>query len=136
VLVPNGPGRQIDLSGSGTGDWYVSWSLAVANDADNAISVSPASSGTLTPADSTTTVTITADQFVPCGSPQSPTITVSPGGAVFSVCTSPSRHTGDGDSARVGDALARASSPARKPAEYRAATLARLRVGGHHGRTL
>lgn len=91
VLTPNGGGRQIDLSGSGAGDWYVNWSVSVANDPDNAIGVS-SSSGTLTPADSTTAVTITADRFVPCGSPQSPTITVSPGGAVFSVCTSPSRR--------------------------------------------
>ena len=91
VLTPNGGGRQIDLSGSGTGDWYVSWSVSVGNDRHNAIGVS-SSSGTLTPADSTAAVTITADRFVPCGSPQSPTITVSPGGAVFSVCTSPSRH--------------------------------------------
>jgi RNA polymerase sigma factor (sigma-70 family) len=98
VLQPGGPGRQINLSGSGSGsgDWYVTWSVAVANDPDNAVSVS-SSGGTLDAADSTAAVTVTANGFVPCGSWWSPTITVSPGGAVFSVCTSPSRHfTGDG----------------------------------------
>jgi RNA polymerase sigma factor (sigma-70 family) len=109
VLTPDGGGRQIDLSGSGSGDWYVSWSMSVANDPDNAVSVS-SSSGTLTPADPTTAVTITADRFVPCGSRWSPTITVSPGGAVFSVCTIRSRHfTGDGE----------AGQPDRQPADRR-----------------
>ena len=40
VLAPNGPGRQIDLSGSGSGDWRVTWSMTVANDPDDVISVS------------------------------------------------------------------------------------------------
>ena len=94
MLVPNGTGRQIDLSASGSGDWYVNWSLTVANDPGGAIGVSPASSGTLTAADTTATLTITADQYIPCGSSSSPTITVNPGGAVFSVCTSLPKHYG------------------------------------------
>ena len=88
VLAPNGqPGRRIDLSGSGSGNWHVTWSLTVANDPDDAISVS-SSAGNLTSADPTATVTVTANWFVPCGWRRSPTITVSPGGRVFSVCTS------------------------------------------------
>ena len=100
VLPLNGAGRQIDLSGSGTGDWRVTWSLAVANDPAHVVSVS-AASGTLTSADSTIAVTVTTSRFLPCGLPWSPTITVSPGGAVFSVCTGSRRSfTGGGDSAR------------------------------------
>jgi RNA polymerase sigma factor (sigma-70 family) len=99
VLRRNGAGRQIDLSGSGSGDWRVNWSLAVANDPENVVSVS-AASGTLTSTKSTIAVTVTTSRFLPCGSPWSPTITVSPGGAVFSICTGPSWHfTGGGDSA-------------------------------------
>jgi RNA polymerase sigma factor (sigma-70 family) len=137
VLEPNGPGRQIDLSGSGAGDWYVTWSVAVANDPENAVSVSPAT-GTLGPGDSTATVTVTvtARQFVPCGWRHSPTITVSPGGAVFSVCTGRSRHfTGDG-SARADDDAGHASPPGRKPDEHRAGPSAQPGVGSHHGRVL
>jgi RNA polymerase sigma factor (sigma-70 family) len=135
VLEPDGPGRQIDLSGSGAGDWYVTWSVAVANDPENAVSVSPAS-GTLTPGHSTAAVTVTARQFVPCGWPQSPTITVSPGGVVFSVCTGRSRHfTGDG-SARAEDDAGHASPPGREPEEHRAGTSAQPSVGSHHGRVL
>jgi RNA polymerase sigma factor (sigma-70 family) len=135
ALEPNGPGRQIDLSGSGAGDWHVTWSVAVANDPENAVSVSPAS-GTLTPGDSTAAVTVTARHFVPCGWPQSPTITVSPGGAVFSVCTGRSRHfTGDG-SARADDDAGHASPPGREPEKHRAGTSAQPNVGSHHGRVL
>ena len=106
VVAPDGSrGAQIDLSGSGTGHWYVHWSLAVANDRGNVISVS-SSSGTLTSADSTATVTVTANRFVPCGRPRSPTITISPGGAVFSVCTSWSgQFTGGGAARAVDDAV-------------------------------
>jgi RNA polymerase sigma factor (sigma-70 family) len=88
VLAPDGAGTQIDLSASGSGDWDVGWSVTVANDSGGAVSVSPAHSGTLTPTGATTTLTVTADQFIPCGSSSSPTITVEPGGAVYSVCTS------------------------------------------------
>jgi hypothetical protein len=88
VLAPTGAGTQIDLSASGSGDWDVNWSVTVANDSDGAVSVSPAHSGTLTPAGPTATLTVTADQFIPCGSSSSPTITIEPGGAVYSVCRS------------------------------------------------
>jgi RNA polymerase sigma factor (sigma-70 family) len=135
VLEPNGPGRQIDLGGGGAGDWYVTWSVAVANDPENAISLSPAS-GTLTSADPTAAVTVTARRFVPCGWPWSPTITVSPGGAVFSVCTGRSRHfTGDG-SARADDDAAHPSPPGREPDEHRAGPSAQPSVGGRRGSVL
>jgi RNA polymerase sigma factor (sigma-70 family) len=88
MLAPGGAGTQIDLSASGSGDWDVGWSVSVANDSGGAVSVSPAHSGTLTPTGATTTLTVTADQFIPCGSSSPPTITVEPGGAVYSVCTS------------------------------------------------
>jgi RNA polymerase sigma factor (sigma-70 family) len=88
ALAPGGAGAQIDLSASGSRDWDVQWSATVANDSDGAVSVSPADSGTLTPTDATATLTVTADQFIPCGSSSAPTITVEPGGAVYSVCTS------------------------------------------------
>ena len=135
VLAPNGPGRQIDLSGSGSGDWRVTWSLAVANDPADVISVS-SSAGTLTPADPTATVTVTANHFVPCAWWQSPTITVSPGGAVFSICTGWSRNfSGDG-SAQADDAAAYVSTPGREPAEYRAGLLRRPGADGPDGRVL
>jgi RNA polymerase sigma factor (sigma-70 family) len=88
VLSPGGAGTQIDLSASGRRDWDVAWSVTVANDSGGAVSVSPAQSGTLTPSDTTATLTVTANQFIPCGSSADPTITVEPGGAVYSVCTS------------------------------------------------
>jgi RNA polymerase sigma factor (sigma-70 family) len=137
VLEPNGTGGQIDLRGSGAGDWRVTWSVAVANDPENAVSVSPAT-GTLTPADpdAAVTVTVTVRRFVPCGWPWSPTITVSPGGAVFSVCTGRSRRfTGDG-SARADDDAGHASAPGREPDEHRAGMSAQPGVGSHHGRVL
>jgi RNA polymerase sigma factor (sigma-70 family) len=92
VLVPDGAGRQIDLSANGRGNWDVDWSVSVAYDSGDAVSVSPAYSGTLTAADTTDTLTVTVDQFIPCGSAASPTITVNPGGAVYSVCTSLPKH--------------------------------------------
>jgi RNA polymerase sigma factor (sigma-70 family) len=88
VLAPDGAGSQIDLTASGSGDWNVDWSVTVANDSGGAVSVAPASSGTLTPTGATATLTVTANQFIPCGSSADPTITVDPGGAVYSVCTS------------------------------------------------
>ena len=92
------------------------WSLAVANDPGNVISVS-SSSGILTSGGSTATVTVTANRFVPCGWRRSPTITVSPGGAVFSVCTGRSgQFTGDGAARAVDDAVY-ARPPGREPDE-------------------
>jgi RNA polymerase sigma factor (sigma-70 family) len=88
VLAPDGAGKQIELSASGSGNWNVGWSVSVANDSGGAVSVSPTESGTLTPAGATTTLTVTANQFIPCGSASDPTITVEPGGVVYSVCTS------------------------------------------------
>jgi hypothetical protein len=98
VLVPNGASAQIDLSGSGAGAWEVGWSVTVAGDPGGAVSVSPAQAGTLTPAGPTVALTVTVDQFIPCGTAAAsppPTITVEPGGAVYSVCTSlPKRDSG------------------------------------------
>jgi hypothetical protein len=136
VLAPNGPpGRQIDLSGSGNGNWHVNWSLAVANDPDHVISLS-SSAGDLTSADPTATVTVTANHFVPCGWPRSPTITVSPGGTVFSVCTSWFRNFTSDDSAQADDDAAYTSLTGRDPAEYRAGPLRRPGTSGQHGRVL
>jgi RNA polymerase sigma factor (sigma-70 family) len=135
VLAPDGsPGRQIDLSGRGSGDWSVHWSLAVANDPGNVISVS-SSAGTLTSADATATVTVTANRIVPCGWPRSPTITVSPGGAVFTVCTSRSRNFTSGDSARADDA-GYVSRPGREPDGHSADPSVRAGVGGLRGSVL
>ena len=136
VLAPNGPpGRQIDLSGSGNGNWHVTWSVAVANDPDHVISLS-SSAGNLTPADPTATVTVTANHFVPCGWPRSPTITVSPGGTVFSICTSWFRNFSGDDSAQAGDDAAYTSLPGRDPAEYRAGPSRPPGASGQHGRVL
>ena len=109
----------------------------MANDPFNIIMVSPVS-GILTPADSTAVVTVRANWLVPCGSPRATTITVSPGGAVFTVCTgSPRRFTGDGDFALAVDDAVYASAPGREPpGEYRAGSLPRLTIGGHRGRVL
>ena len=125
VLALDGTPRQISLTGSGRGDWHVSWSVTVANDPFDLISVSPVS-GTLTSAGSTAAVTVRAHWFVPCGSPRVPTITVSPGGAVFSVCTGqPGKLTGGaGDSARADDAAVSVRLPGRPGA------------GRHRGRVL
>jgi RNA polymerase sigma factor (sigma-70 family) len=88
VLVSNGAGTQIDLSASGSRDWDVDWSVTVANNSRGAVSVAPTDSGTLTPSGTTATLRVTADEFIPCGTSSSPTITVEPGGEVYSVCTS------------------------------------------------
>jgi RNA polymerase sigma factor (sigma-70 family) len=145
VLAPDGsPGRQIDLGGSGSGDWFVHWSLAVANDPGDVISVS-SSAGTLTSADAAATVTVTASRFVPCGWPRTPTITVSPGGAVFTVCTSWPRNFTGGARARADDAVY-ASPPGREPDGRQpdgrqpdgrsAGPSGRAGVGGPHGSVL
>ena len=136
VLAPNGsPGRQIDLRGSGSGGWDVHWSLAVANDPGNVISIS-SSAGTLTSADATATVTVTASRFVPCGWPRTPTITVSPGGAVFTVCTSWPRNFSGGARARADDDAVYVSPPGREPDGRSAGPSGRARVGGLHGSVL
>jgi RNA polymerase sigma factor (sigma-70 family) len=136
-LQPGGAPRQIDLTGSGRGDWRVSWSLTVANDPFNIISVSPVS-GLLTSAGSTAVVTVRANWIVPCGSARSPTITVSPGGAVFTVCTgAPRPFTRDGDFALAVDDAVYASAPGREPpGENRAGPLPPLTIGDHRGRDL
>jgi RNA polymerase sigma factor (sigma-70 family) len=135
VLAANGaPGRQIDLRGSGRGNWHVSWSLAVANDPGDVISVS-SSAGNLTSADPTALVTVTANHFVPCDRRQSPTITVSPGGAVFLICTGWFRKFG-GDAFGQADDAAYTSQAGREPAGYRAGPLRRPGPGGQHGRLL
>jgi RNA polymerase sigma factor (sigma-70 family) len=136
VLAPNGsPGRQLDLSGSGSGDWYVHWSLAVANDPGDVISVS-SSAGTLTSADATAAVTVTASRFVPCGWPRTPTITVSPGGAVFTVCTSWPRSFTGGARARADDDAVYVSPPGREPDGHSPDRSGRAGVGGLHGSVL
>jgi hypothetical protein len=137
VLELNGAPRQIDLTGSGRGDWHVSWSVAVANDPFNIITVSPAA-GTLTSAGSTAAVTVRAHWFVPCGSPRAPTITVSPGGAVFSVCTGSPGHFsgGAGAFAHAADDAVYVRLPSPGPGESRAGPRGRPGVGRHHGRVL
>jgi RNA polymerase sigma factor (sigma-70 family) len=135
VLPANGaPGRQIDLRGSGRGNWHVSWSLAVANDPGDVISVS-SSAGNLTSADPTALVTVTANRFVPCDWRQSPTITVSPGGAVFLICTGWFRKF-SGDALGQADDAAYTSPAGQEPAGYRAGPLRRPGPGGQHGRVL
>jgi len=89
ALAPGGQGTQVYLGASGSGDWAVNWSATVANDPGNAVSIGPASSGTLTPADPYVALTVTVSQYLVCGPGFSacPTITLSPSGAVFSVWT-------------------------------------------------
>jgi hypothetical protein len=87
LLVVRSAGRQIFLFSTGTGTGgTVDWSATVSDDPGNAISVSP-SSGTLTRNSPIATVTLTADQFVPCESASYPTLTINPGGTQFYVCT-------------------------------------------------
>jgi len=92
-VQPGGPGSTIDLSVSGG---KVSWSVSVGNDPNGAVSVSPAS-GTLTPGSPTATVTVTVGPFLSCdgGSFPCPTITISPGGAVYSIWTGGHSHHGN-----------------------------------------
>jgi RNA polymerase sigma factor (sigma-70 family) len=83
LVAPGWHGAQVYLSAYGG---PVNWSASVANDPNNAISVSPGS-GTLTPGGSVT-VTIAASQFVRCGSgSQCPTVTIWPNGTVFTIYT-------------------------------------------------
>ena len=88
AIAPGGPGTPIRLSASGG---TVSWSVIVAGDPDGLVSVSPAA-GTLTSGSPSATVTVTVSQVLFCGggpgSPgECPTITLSPGGAVYSIWT-------------------------------------------------
>jgi RNA polymerase sigma factor (sigma-70 family) len=86
IVVPGLIGSLVSLRASGG---TVNWSVSVANDPNHVVSVSP-STGTLTPASPAATLTITISQFVQCGlgaSARCPTVTVSPGGATFSVWT-------------------------------------------------
>jgi hypothetical protein len=89
VTPPGGPlivrsgGRKLLLLATGG---TVDWSATIANDPGNAISLSQ-SSGTLTAASTTATVTVTASQFVPCVASSYPTITISPSGTQYIVCT-------------------------------------------------
>ena len=107
----------------------------MANDPGNVISVS-SSAGTLTSADATATVTVTASRFVPCGWPRTPTITVSPGGAVFTVCTSWPRNFTGGARARADDDAVYVSPPGREPDGRGAGPSRRPGIGGLHGRVL
>jgi RNA polymerase sigma factor (sigma-70 family) len=88
MIAPGGPGTPIQLSASGG---TVRWSVTIAGDPDGLVSVSPAS-GTLTARSPAATVTVTVSQFLFCGhgpgSPgECPTITLTPGGAVYSIWT-------------------------------------------------
>jgi len=94
IVQVGGSGTQISLSAAGG---PVNWSASVGNDPGGAVSVSPGS-GTLTPG-SQATVTVTASQFVFCGrggsSGSCPTITLSPGGAVYVIWTGGGPHSHD-----------------------------------------
>jgi RNA polymerase sigma factor (sigma-70 family) len=86
LVVPGVTGTLVSLRGAGG---TVTWSASVASDPGHVVSVSPAA-GTLTAADPAATLTITTSQFVRCGpgvATRCPTVTVSPGGAVFAVWT-------------------------------------------------
>jgi RNA polymerase sigma factor (sigma-70 family) len=104
MIAPGGPGTPIRLSASGG---TVSWSVTIAGDPDGLVSVSPAS-GTLTAGSPVATVTVTVSQFLFCGrgpgSPgECPTITLTPGGAVYSIWTvsGPRHHDTNPASAAV-----------------------------------
>jgi RNA polymerase sigma factor (sigma-70 family) len=83
-----GSGTQVSLSASGG---PVNWSVTVGNDPAGAVSVSPAS-GTLTPGHPAT-VTVTVSQYLFCGRGGCPTITLSPGGAVYLIWTGGGPHS-------------------------------------------
>jgi hypothetical protein len=119
MVQPGGPGTPIQLSAAGG---TVSWSVTVAGDPDGLVSVSPAS-GTLTAASPSATVTVTVSQFVFCGrgpSPgECPTITVSPGGAVYSIWTVGGPHHHDTNPASIAVLVTPAPTG---PAETRSTT--------------
>lgn len=87
IVVPGLIGSLVSLRASGG---IVDWAVSVANDPDHLVSISPAATGTLTPAAPAATLRITVSQFVQCGlgaTTRCPTITVSPGGTTFAVWT-------------------------------------------------
>ena len=90
-LVPGGRGALLFLSASGG---TVNWSVLVSGDPDHTITVTPAASGTLTAAHPHTAVEITASQNLSCGNGGNPcpTITIEPGGTVFTVTPAGRRH--------------------------------------------
>jgi hypothetical protein len=84
IVVPGTLGSLVELRATGG---TVRWSASVADDGDHVVSVSP-SSGTLTPADPVTTLTIKASREVACGTDGAqgcPTVTLSPGGPRFTL---------------------------------------------------
>jgi RNA polymerase sigma factor (sigma-70 family) len=90
-LVPGGHGALLFLSASGG---TVNWSVSVSGDPDGTITVSPATSGTLTAAHPRVTLEISASRDLSCGDGENPcpTITIEPGGTVLTVTTSGRRH--------------------------------------------
>jgi hypothetical protein len=85
-LVPGGQGATLYLTASGG---TVGWSVTVSGDPGQTISVSPATSGTLTSAHPNVTLTVTASQNLSCGHKDRhcPTFTIQPGGTVFTITT-------------------------------------------------
>jgi RNA polymerase sigma factor (sigma-70 family) len=90
-LVPGGRGALVYLSAWGG---TVDWSVSVSGDPGHTITVSPATSGTLTAAHSHTAVEISASQNLSCGygGNACPTITIEPSGTTLTVTTSGRRH--------------------------------------------
>jgi hypothetical protein len=87
LVVEPGGAAQVQLTAAGGS---VNWSVTVANDPDGAVSVSPAS-GTLTPGDPSATVTVTVSQYLDCDQ-GCPTVTISPGGEVYTIWTGHRKH--------------------------------------------
>jgi RNA polymerase sigma factor (sigma-70 family) len=85
-VMPGTHGTSVYLRASGG---PVAWSVTVANDPEGAISVSPGYSGKLTTASPQVTLEIAADQYLNCGPGGSPcpTVTVNPGGTVYTIWT-------------------------------------------------
>jgi RNA polymerase sigma factor (sigma-70 family) len=105
IIVPGLGGALVSLRAAGG---TVSWSVLVANDPDHVVSVSPAETGTLTPADPAITLTVRVRRFVRCGlgtGTPCPAITISPAGATLAVWTGwtlpspPGRHRPSADPA-------------------------------------
>ena len=90
-VVPGGRGALLFLSASGG---TVDWSVSVSGDPGHTITVSPATSGTLTAAHPHVALLITASKDLSCGNGGNPcpTITIEPGGTVLTVTTSGRRH--------------------------------------------
>jgi predicted DNA-binding protein (UPF0251 family) len=86
IVTPGSAGPIVALHASGGA---VTWSVAVTNDPNHLLTVSPAA-GTLTTADPTASVTIRISQFVECGTGTTtacPTVTISPGSVSLAVWT-------------------------------------------------